>query len=582
MAKIHHLKIKNFKGIKELDHIFGPANFVCLVGRGDSGKTTILEAIEYALYPNWSPSISDNDFFDCDTSAALEIEVTLRGVEDKLLRDTKFGLHIRGLDNDGETICDEIKDGQEKLLTILFKVEKDLEPKWFVTSHRPHQEDVRIDTSDRSSFNVFLLSDYLDKHFSWSKGTPLYALLKQDGSSADNSVLLDAIRDLKTSIDSGLSFPHLDTVIDKVKSSTLRFGVNIDKTKTSVDIKDLAIKDSKVTLHDDLVPLRLKGKGSKRLISVAIQTELAKNGILLIDELEQGLEPDRVKHLVRTLCCNTNEQTFLTTHSQQVVEELEPENIFVVTNDKGSVRIAQMEEGDKYKKLIRTCPEALYAKKVIICEGKTEIGFCRSLDRNRVSTGKSSMASNDVVYSLGEGDNFNKKAKILKVELGIKVCVFCDSDKDGDLSPTKDELRLVGIDVFDCASGNNIEKQISLELPWKGIEELCLYVLQCKNEKNDFISYAKTSTGIDFINFDTLENREAFFKIVTFKKKKIKNKRRDDGTEFQVEEEVDLSAFKRIDHGEFLGNVCIKYKDQLTEGSKLKELMSGIDTWIGV
>ncbi len=65
MAKIHNLKIKNFRGIKELDHTFGPANFVCLVGRGDSGKTTILEAIEYALYPNWSPSISDNDFVDC-------------------------------------------------------------------------------------------------------------------------------------------------------------------------------------------------------------------------------------------------------------------------------------------------------------------------------------------------------------------------------------------------------------------------------------------------------------------------------------------------------------------------------------
>jgi predicted ATP-dependent endonuclease of OLD family len=137
MAKIHNLKIKNFRGIKTLDHTFGQVSFICLVGRGDSGKTTILEAIEYALHPSWNPSLSDNDFFNCNTTVPLEIEITLRDVDDKLLRDTKYGLHVRGLDGDGKTICDDIKDGQEKLLTILFKVEKDLEPRWFVTSHRP-------------------------------------------------------------------------------------------------------------------------------------------------------------------------------------------------------------------------------------------------------------------------------------------------------------------------------------------------------------------------------------------------------------------------------------------------------------
>lgn len=576
MAKIYNLKIKNFKGIKELNHTFGPANFICLVGRGDSCKTTILEAIEHSLYPNWNPSVSDNDFFNCDTSVPIEIEVTLRGVDDKLLRDTKYGLYIRGLDGDGLTICDEIQDGQEKLLTILFRVEKDLEPKWFVTSHRLHQEDTKIDTNDRSGFNVFLLSDYLDKHFSWSKGTPLYSLLRQDGSSSDNSLLLDAVRNLKVGIDS-VGFPHLDKIIDKVKSSTLRFGINIDKTKTSIDIKDLTIKDSKVILHDDLVPLRLKGKGSKRLISVAIQTELAKNGILLVDEIEQGLEPDRVKHLVRTLCCNTNEQTFLTTHSQQVVEELEPENIFVVNEVNGVVTIKQKDkdENEKYKSLFRTCSEALYADRVIVCEGKTELGFCRAIDKQRVLSAIPSMAMKGVVYTVGTGDGFNKKAKILKEDLGKEVCVFCDSDKDGEICvPTKDELKILGVDIFDCEAGNNLEKQISKDLPWDGIKELCTYAVKSKNKNNDFIAYIKSSTGLDFVDSDTPENREVFFKASTYKKEKTNM----DGT---IKTE-DKSWFKRIDHGEILGDICIKYKNQLAEGSRLKELISGINTWIDV
>ncbi len=562
MAKIHNLKIKNFRGIKELDHTFGPANFICLVGRGDSGKTTILEAVEQALYPVWNTSISDNDFYNCDTTVPIEIEVTLRDVDDKLLSDTKYGSHIRGLDSDGETIHNEITDDQqEKLVTILFKVEKDLEPKWFVTSHRPHQEDIRIDTSDRASFNVFLLSDYLDKHFSWSKGTPLYSLLKQDGSVSDNSLLLDAVRDLKTGIDS-VGFPHLDKVIDKVKNSTLRFGVNIDKTKTSIDIKDLAIKDSKVILHDDLVPLRLKGKGSKRLISVAIQTELAKNGILLVDEIEQGLEPDRVKHLVRTLCCNTNEQTFLTTHSQQVVEELEPENIFIVNEIDGKVTINQTnkDESDKYKKLFRACPEALYADSVIVCEGKTELGFCRAIDKQRVLLNTSSMAMKGVVYTVGVGDGFNKKAETLKTDLGKKVSIFCDSDKDSEIcSPTKTEMKTLGINIFDCGTGNNLEKQISKDLPWDGVKELCNYVVQDKNINKDFALYIKDLTNADWDGTDTPENRKLFSDMAT-----------------------KHSWFKRIDHGEALGDVCIKYKDQLAEGSKLKELISGINSWVGV
>ena len=563
MAKIHNLKIKNFRGVKELDHTFCSVNFICLVGRGDSGKTTILEAIEYVLYPSWNPAINDNDFYNCDPANPIEIEVTLSGVDDSLLKDTKYGLYVRGLGDDGVTIFDDVKDGKGKLLTVIFKVDKDLEPKWFVTSKRVNEEDVKIDTSDRARFNVFLLSDYLDKHFSWSKGTPLFSLLKQEGSDSDNSVLLDEIRKLKTGIDM-VGFPHLDTVIDKVKNSTLRFGVNIENTKTSIDIKDLAIKDSKVTLHDNLVPLRLKGKGSKRIISVAIQNELSKEGLLLIDEIEQGLEPDRVKHLIRTLCCNTNEQIFLTTHSQQVIEELEPENIFIVNNKDGVVTIKQTnkDESDNYKSLFRTCPEALYANRVIVCEGKTELGFCRAIDKYRVSMGQPSLAMKGVVYTLGGGDGFNKKAQILKKDIGKEVCIFCDSDKDDQIiNPTKKELKDLGVDIFDCELGNSIEKQVSKDLPWDGIKELSEYVIKDK-KITDFPKYVKDLIKNDWVDTESEQARENFFLVSTCSKKD--------------------PWFKRIDHGECLGDICIKYKDQFTKDSKLKELIVGLDNWVGV
>ena len=42
MARIKRLKVKNYRGIKDLSIEFDDENLVCLIGRGDSGKTTIL------------------------------------------------------------------------------------------------------------------------------------------------------------------------------------------------------------------------------------------------------------------------------------------------------------------------------------------------------------------------------------------------------------------------------------------------------------------------------------------------------------------------------------------------------------
>lgn len=46
MPKLFHLHIENFRGIKKFDHSFN-GGMTCIIGRGDSGKTTILDAISY-------------------------------------------------------------------------------------------------------------------------------------------------------------------------------------------------------------------------------------------------------------------------------------------------------------------------------------------------------------------------------------------------------------------------------------------------------------------------------------------------------------------------------------------------------
>ena len=56
-----HLKqvsVKGFRGIRCLDWTV-KGTIIGLVGPGDSTKTTILDAIEYALSPRWSLPITD-------------------------------------------------------------------------------------------------------------------------------------------------------------------------------------------------------------------------------------------------------------------------------------------------------------------------------------------------------------------------------------------------------------------------------------------------------------------------------------------------------------------------------------------
>ena len=558
MARIYKLDIKNFRGIKEFSHTFDDLNLICLVGRGDSGKSSVLSAILYVLYPNWNLSFYDTDFYNCDIEHPIEIEATLVGVPDELLREDKYGLYIRGIDKKTNAIKDELEDEYEKALTIRLKVEKDLEPKWHIINSRQDSL-TEISAYDRAKLNAFMVSDYLDGHFYWNKGSPLFSLLKQ-GENVDisekDTILIDTIRKAKDTIDS-YSFEQFQKVIDILKSKTEEFGIKLSDVSNSIDFKDIFIKDGKISLHDGKIPLRLKGKGSKRLVSIASQMALAESGgIILIDEIEQGLEPDRVKHLARTLYKNNKGQMFITTHSQGIIEELEVENILILNNDNGMVQCKKSDK--KFQGVIRACPEAVYAKKVIVCEGKTEIGICRALDAFRITKGKTNLTALDVVYTGGGGNNLSERARELK-RLELDICVLCDSDEK-NLNNEKKKMKDKGIKIFDWDENNSIEQQVFNDLPWDAVKELIAYQESKSSEKsvkNCIESKMKRKLGEDWKENDTLEIRKAL------------------GGAAKV-----AGWFKRIDHGEFLGSVIFKYFDKIkdkTLGKRLQELSGWID-----
>ncbi len=64
---IRHIEIRNFRGLRELSW-FPKPGVNCLIGPGDSGKSTILDAIDLAVGARRQYVFSDSDFHLHDTS----------------------------------------------------------------------------------------------------------------------------------------------------------------------------------------------------------------------------------------------------------------------------------------------------------------------------------------------------------------------------------------------------------------------------------------------------------------------------------------------------------------------------------
>lgn len=146
--RLTNLEINHFRGIRKSTISFPKeSRIICLIGSGDSTKSTVLKAIEWIFYPSWSLSACDGDFFDCDVKSPIVLRATFTEVPPKLLSDDKFGLYLQRRDVSLEVGVDEPKDKDNACLTIQLTIDKTLEPKWEIVCNG--REPRQISYSDR-------------------------------------------------------------------------------------------------------------------------------------------------------------------------------------------------------------------------------------------------------------------------------------------------------------------------------------------------------------------------------------------------------------------------------------------------
>lgn len=196
MSHITNITIKNYRGIKELTHDFGSEKFIVLIGRGDSGKSTILSAIYAVLSPAWNMTFSDLDFHNQDTTHPIEISLTIKELPIELLKESKYGLYIQN-DLNQNTTSDELS------IIIMLTVDETLEPHWAVKARIDSDiDDKPISGSDRALLAANFITDYTDNQFAYNRQSPLYTLTKtklEDKNTIEH-VKSELIRSMTTSV----------------------------------------------------------------------------------------------------------------------------------------------------------------------------------------------------------------------------------------------------------------------------------------------------------------------------------------------------------------------------------------------
>jgi putative ATP-dependent endonuclease of OLD family len=412
------------------------------------------------------------------------------------------------------------------------------------------------------------VSDYVDRHFSWNKGSPLYSLYMQYSTpDEDDSAMIDALREAKKSIDATL-FSRFDIVVNKVQSNAATFGASVAKTNNTIDFKDIVIKDGKLSMHDREIPFRLKGKGSRRLISMAIQLAIADaGGIILIDEVEQGLEPDRAQNLVSTLKSSHKGQVFITTHSRDVLVELNAANLFLMRN--GASNLTAFDK--TMQGVLRGNPEAFFARKVLVVEGATEEGVCRALNQHRRDKGWKIAALLGVRLANGKGSTGFAYCRGF-AKAGFSVALFTDSDVENG-EEEKIELRKLGIDVVDWPNGDCIELAMVKNLPFTLVMEFFNLAAKIRQDEDG--------------NIELEAVKDSLWQSVEAKYGDGCPPLRDVTDTAEIRIAIGMAAktgdwFKRIDRGQQLGKMIFSDFDSLKTDNIIRKQLDALSDWIDV
>lgn len=483
--QIRQLRIRNFRGIAALDWAPGES-FCCLIGSGDTGKSSILDAIEATLSPRWFV-FAEPDFHCCDSANPIIIEATIGELSRQLKSDERFGLYTRGWTRAGE-LRDEPEDDDEAVLTVRLTVDATLEPVWELVCERLDQPRT-LSNRDRMLFGLVRLAGEDSRHLAWGQGSVLSRLTGDtDGATARLAQAYRAARDSAqlNQIES------LTNAANQAEVLARSLGAYVNNTyEPGLELGRSGISSGAIALHDNGVPLRLAGLGSRRLATLAIQkSAMSEGAIVIVDEIEHGLEPHRIIGAIAQLKADQREahaengpigHVLMTTHSDVALGEVGADSLYVcqISREDRVLTVVSPSAPIPIQALLRHTPRALFAKKILVVEGMTEVGLLLGI-REFWPEGHNQIPIEQLGSAIANGNGAEAVALAVALSnLGYPVALFRDSDIPLTVGETA-ELEVALIPVFEYGHMLNTEQAII----YAASDEMVQHLLeQIRNER---------------------------------------------------------------------------------------------------
>lgn len=331
--KLDSVKIENFKAIKSAT-IPLSTGLTVLVGQNSSGKSSALQAIHWAcrcvanpkVVRNASRSISAHDI---DFNPTTQIRTVGNNQELRQGRGDNPEVSVK------VTFNHSSNDAQQEAIESTVKISQG------------NNEAVKVDLSN-DSINADFYTILTDQNRPFSSyipglaGVPLaeekrsrLPILKQAASGDANTVLRNILLLIKEDPRADVSLEKLSELCSKVLG-TIQIKVEFDEVlhaEINAKIQTSSMEDNYWT------PIEMAGTGVLQCIQIFAYIILYRPHLLLIDEPDAHLHPDRQENLILALAevvDSYSMSVILTTHSPNVVRAM-PANAQIVWMSEGVV-----------------------------------------------------------------------------------------------------------------------------------------------------------------------------------------------------------------------------------------------------
>jgi putative ATP-dependent endonuclease of OLD family len=372
-VQIRRVKIKGFRGIRSLTWCPHPG-LNCLIGPGDVGKSTVLQAISTVLSPAPGRVASEHDYFGGRVGEGFKLELLVGGLDDELLASWPTAPLWTWFDA-SQTVQAEPEANGEGVLCLRAQANEDLEIEHVVID--PSEGELPLSPSRRARFGLATVG---------GPGTAYRDLRLSRGSLLSRNVATDQLRGLATE---ALQAARTELAISaEVRARLQLISSTLSDLAPGTGPLDLGLLPPKgqnllsmiglfAERDDGSIPLTNAGLGTQQLALYALSRMLIDSPpIFVVDEIESGLEPFRQRDLIGRLRTEIDSagQAFLTTHSPAVLGAMDVAELCRLDppNRSGESTVRALPAA--LQTIRRKDPEALLCKLPAVMEGRTEIG----------------------------------------------------------------------------------------------------------------------------------------------------------------------------------------------------------------